>query len=91
MRAYRRDANEQEIVALWKSLGGHWLPMHPSAGFDGLLFHAARVFIVEIKAANGHLTQTERDMQDTIEGLGVAYNVIHNLDEAAELIGMECE
>ena len=90
MRADRRDANEALIVAYWRQAGCIWIPMHPGQGFDGLLIDFSGLYIVEIKNPKtaSHLTKCERALQDAIQEIGGAYNVVSTLHEAAALIGL---
>ena len=91
MRADRRDANEREIVAFWRSVGCVWIPMHPGQGFDGLLVARNGVHIVEIK--NGEkpwkVTQAEEDLSRQVYFIGQEYHIIETLEAAAHLIGLE--
>jgi hypothetical protein len=82
----RRDGNEAELVAYWRSRGCLWIPMSRLTGFDGLLATTSGLYIVEIKQPGGQLTKAERARRDEIEALGGEYHVIRTLEDAAELI-----
>ena len=47
----RVDANTQEIVAAWRKMGAYWIDCtgDPSIGFDGILAHRGKLWLVEIK------------------------------------------
>jgi hypothetical protein len=86
MRANRRDANESEIVALWKSIGAAWIPMQPGQGFDGLLLYRGQLHLVEIKGAHGKLTICEQLMQRECERCSIKYNIICTVDDAQRMV-----
>ena len=83
----RRDKNETEIIAFWRSVGCLWIQMPPSAGFDGLLIDGPVMHIVEIKNPAGRMVLTDREqtLKNQIEIRGGNYNIIRTLDEAGRL------
>ena len=85
----KRDLNENSIVRFWQGLGAMWTPQKREAGFDGLLAYRERLYIVEIKqpSERNRLTQNERETRDCMVMMGIAYNVVTSIEEAAELIG----
>ena len=87
----RRDTNERAIVQFWRSVGCDWIPQSREAGFDGILFAANGMHIVEIKRpeCRDDLTDNERRTKANIEFHGDKYNVITSVEEAAYLIGAE--
>jgi len=85
----KRDANEPELVKFWRDAGCVWIPMNRLAGFDGLLVDTSGMYIIEVKQPGKQLTMAERARRDEVEALGGDYHVIHNIQEAAALIGLE--
>ena len=86
----RRDDNELQIVNIWRRMGRIWIPQDRNAGFDGILIDHERVYIVEIKQPKtGRLTEAEKVCKARIEAMGVPYNIITTLEEAAQLIGLD--
>lgn len=96
-RAYsksRRDANEAELVEIWRAAGAFWIPMAPEAGFDGILVFRGIAHIVEIKDAsqtNGryHLTAAERRICQEIESRGKPYQIVTSVKQAMDLVEAE--
>jgi predicted Holliday junction resolvase-like endonuclease len=95
MRANRIDANQTEIVEALRKAGAEWIPTSgdPSIGFDGLVAHQGRLFVVEIKdgskpASARRLTDRERKRKEQVEYKGVPYNVIESKEDALKLIGV---
>lgn len=90
----RIDANQPEIVKALRKVGAAWIPTSgdPSIGFDGLVIHRGKVYIVEIK--NGRLTRSARKLTDTeskrkaqVEAGGVPYWVIEDEEDALTMLG----
>lgn len=80
----KRDENEAEIVAFWRSRDCIWIPMDRNAGFDGVLVDPIlqKVHIVEIKnwKLKWHLTEAEKKLRSEIGNL---YHIVCNMDDAA--------
>jgi hypothetical protein len=87
----RRDANEREIVDLWRAAGCLWIQQPRESGFDGILLcPRTGLHVVEIKRCDIHwkLTPHEREVCQEVERRGQAYSIITNLEQAQDLIGV---
>lgn len=85
----KRDANEKELVQVWRQLHCHWMPMDRNAGFDGVLISPITgVHIVEVKnpARKWELTEAEKETKQEVEARGAIYNIIQTVDEAVYLV-----
>lgn len=92
----KRDANEAELVGLWRRLGCIWIPQPRENGFDGLLLRNGEMWIVEIKSgllppSKRQLTANERAMRERAESADLEYHVIENLKQAADLVRLPFE
>jgi len=92
----RTDANQTEIARALRDVGAVFISLTaaPTVGFDALIFFRSRVYVVEIK--NGslspsarQLTEGERNRKAQVESAGVKYNVIENVQQALELLGLK--
>lgn len=86
--ADKRDANEKELVKIWRQLHCHWIAMDRNAGFDGVLISPfTGVHIVEVKnpMRKWELTEAETMQKQECEARGVIYNIIQTDDEAIQL------
>lgn len=86
------DANQPELVALWRTLGCVVIPVtaEPDAGFDVIVCYNGCVELVEIKDGNKppskrKLTDGELVRKAELEGVGCALNIIETEDQAMEL------
>ena len=86
----RRDANEADILDLWRALGCHVIPQPRQNGFDLVLVARNGVHVVEIKnpARRWELTDAERARKAKIEAAGGVYHIITTHDEARRLVGL---
>jgi hypothetical protein len=91
MTPSKRDANESELIALWRQLGAVVIEMDRNAGFDLIVAHRGEVYIVEIKAEGKRmrLTDAERVRCTEVEAVGVPYSIVTSRKEALELLGLQ--
>ena len=89
MTPSKRDANEADLIKMWRQLGAVVIEMDRRAGFDLLVIHRGEVYIVEVKngAARWRLTEAERARCTEIGTVNVPYSIVTNRREALELIG----
>lgn len=88
----KRDANERAILATLRALGVWYYQMDRNAGFDLLLAHCGRLFVVEIKdgarpVSGKRLTPNEDDTRTALEWHGIPYAICETLDEVLRVIG----
>lgn len=86
--ASKRDANEKALVAVWRRLHCHWIPMDRNAGFDGVLVSPITgVHLVEVKnpAQRWSLTAAERQVKAEVEARGAIYRIIETEEQAVNL------
>lgn len=86
--ADKRDANEKELVQVWRQVHCMWVPMDRNAGFDGVLISPfTGVHIVEVKnpARKWSLTDAEKETKAEVEARGCIYNIVQTVDDAIEL------
>ena len=90
MKADRRDSNEPEYVALWKSLGYVWIPWKPGMGADGLLVRPGHMYVVEIKNPDHawKLTKSEKRLKAELERVGETYHICDSYEYAKYLAGV---
>ncbi len=87
--ADKRDANEKELVSVWRQMHCHWIPMDRNAGFDGVLITpGGGIHIVEVKnpARKWSLTDAEKQTKAEVEARGGSYHVIESVDDAVALV-----
>ena len=92
----KRDGNEDAILELWRRLGCVWIEQPRENGFDGLLCRMGETWVVEIKdggkpSSKRKLTPNEIERKAELEGIGAAYNIINNEQEAAALVRLSFE
>lgn len=85
----RPDQNKDELVAYWRSKGCIVKMMGVNAGFDLLLLSPTGAHIVEIKNPRRRWSYTaaEDDLRADCMRLGIRYETITSLLQAAHLIG----
>jgi len=84
----KRDANEKNLVNLWRGLHCHWIEMDRYAGFDGVLISPfTGVHIVEVKNPDmkWKLTENEMKVRAEVEARGATYNIIEIDEQAIKL------
>ena len=87
MRACRVDANQKDIVFLLRQYGAVVIPTHTlKNAFDIIVCFKGKTFLVEIKDGNKPLTEGEKKCKELIEGVGVTYHVVRNIDDALQLL-----
>lgn len=89
MTPSKRDANERELIRLWRALGAMVIQMDRNAGFDLILVYRGVIYIVEVKdgSKSWSLTENEETRKNLFEIAGIPYNIITNEQEALTLIG----
>jgi hypothetical protein len=87
MSTDKRDANEAELVEVWRMAGSLWIPMSRDAGFDGVLVDCGRVMIVEVKnpARKWQLSDAEKRRKAMVEEAGGVYHIVQTIDDARGL------
>jgi hypothetical protein len=90
MIAQKRDTNEAELITIWRGVGALVIPMDKSAGFDLLVIHRGKVYVVEVKQPGKRyrLTDAERARCTEVEAVGVPYNIVQTADDALEMLGL---
>lgn len=84
----KRDANEKELVKVWRQLHCAWIQMDRNAGFDGILISPfTGIHIVEVKNPDRKwkLTEAEKETKQEVEARGAIYNIIETVDQAVQL------
>jgi hypothetical protein len=90
MTPSKRDANESELITLWRKVGAVCIEMDRNAAFDLLVLHRGEVYLVEVKAEGKRmrLTQRERERCTEVEAVGVPYNIVQTADDALKMLGL---
>lgn len=86
--ADKRDANEKDLVTVWRRMHCHWIPMDRNAGFDGVLISPhTGVHIVEVKnpERKWSLTEAEEKVKAEVLARGARYNIVETIDDAVRL------
>lgn len=92
MTAYRKDHNQNPIVAALHTAGAYWHDMtqkRPSVGYDGICIYNGRMYPCEIKmpGKEDDLTATERKIQECYAVHGVNVHILETIEDALEMIG----
>lgn len=89
-RSCRVDANQTKIVEAWRSAGASVKLVHQLKNFcDAIVAYNGVIYIAEIKDGSkgkSKLTPGEQAYKDEIELRGCKYHVIHNVNQALEMI-----
>ncbi|MGL4598532.1 MAG: hypothetical protein ACRCYO_13525 [Bacteroidia bacterium] len=89
MRACRVDANQTKIVEAWRKSGASVKLVHTIKGFcDAIVGYNGVVYIAEIKDGDKDLTSMEKEYKAEIEAVGCKYNIIRNVKQALNMIGV---
>ena len=75
-----RDRNEPEITAVLRAAGVRYILLSPGAGADLLLVINPMAF-VEVKSADGKLTEVEKAVRWECEERGIPYWIVRSADE----------
>jgi len=82
-----RDTNEKDLCTLVTVLGGLFVKMHESAGFDLVVIFPNGSHVVEVKnpASNWKFTPAERATKKSVEAAGGIYHVVETDDDIINL------
>jgi len=83
----KRDANEKEIATALRAAGAMYLYLDKSAGFDALVVYAGHTWLVEIKMPGKLPNLRELEAQLEIEAHGGNVHILHDVDDAMQMIG----
>ena len=87
----RRDNNEKDLCTLIVVLGGVYIPMHESAGFDLVVIFTNGTHVVEVKnpESKWKLTEAEKDTKEAVELAGGIYHIVQTDDDIIKLKNKE--
>jgi hypothetical protein len=78
----KRDRNEPAIVQLLRQLGADYIPLEP---FDLLVWHRARLFMLDVKTPEGRATQRQRELI----ARGWPLQFVRTPDETLRALGLQ--
>lgn len=82
----RRDGNERAIIDALRRSGAWVRQMSREAGFDLLVIHHGKVFLMEVKQVDGRLTANERITKSDVEQAGAEYLIIRSAEDALDAV-----
>ena len=83
----KRDINEKDLCTLIVTIGGRYIKMHETAGFDLVVIFPNGTHLVEVKnpERKWKLTTAEQDTKDEVEAAGGVYHIVQTDDDILEL------
>lgn len=91
----RKDRNQAECVRLWESVGAVWIDTtgDPMIGFDGILIHRGRIWLIEIKDGTKppsarRLTTNEQERHALVARAGGTIHIVTCPDDGLRLMGL---
>jgi hypothetical protein len=83
-RRAKRDRNESELVKAIRHCGGQWLPLNVKDGPDGVIGHAGRTLLAEVKTPTGKLKEGQAEFHKGWRGGTI--HVLRTVDDVLALL-----